>query len=216
MSQPPTGPDGNPPPTLAGPPVPAQQPYGAPPVSGGPSGQPMSAPPMSGGPWGQPMSAPPGPVGAPASGLPYGVPPVSVRPEGRRVLLLAIAAGVLFVVGAMMTGLFVAKSSQADRTERQLTAKVADRDATIAANGGEIERLKRDLEAANDKLGTVEQDLSGTKNDRDEQQRQKQVIGRCLDQLNTALGAAAAHNRAAYDKAAKGLDQVCNEAQRYL
>ncbi|MGC4878803.1 hypothetical protein ACLQ26_21405 [Micromonospora sp. DT43] len=210
-----------------GTPAPAQPQYGAPPTSGYPAsappyaGQPMSAPPVSGPAYGQPMSAPPvsGPAyGQPMSGPP-GMPPYGAAPaprRGRAVLVLALVAALLFVVSGVMTGLFVTKNNELNRTEKRLTAQVNQRDGTIAANTTEIGKLKTDLQAMQDKLDNTEQDLTGTRNDRDEQARQKKVIASCLDKLTTALGAAAAGNRSAYNTAMKGLDKVCDEAENYL
>ncbi|RLK22779.1 hypothetical protein DER29_0623 [Micromonospora sp. M71_S20] len=180
-------------------------------VSGGPAfGQPMSVPPASGPAYGQPLSAPPGsapPFGAPAPGGPG---------KSHKVLILAVVAGLLFVLGGVMTGLFVSTTNELDRTEKKMASEVSQRDGTIAANGKEIEKLKTDLQAVRDKLGDTEQDLTGTRNDRDEQARQKKVIASCLDKLTTALAAAANGNKAAYDKAIQGMDKVCNEAEKYL
>ncbi|MEV4655773.1 hypothetical protein [Micromonospora sp. NPDC049301] len=186
------------------------QPMSAPPVSGPSYGQPMSAPPVSGPAYGQPMSAPPGmappygPTGAPGAG------------RGRAVLVLALVAALLFVVSGVMTGLFVTKNNELNRTEKRLTGQVSQRDDTIAANTTEITKLKTDLQTMQEKLDNTEQDLTGTRNDRDEQARQKKVIASCLDKLTTALGAAAAGNKSAYDAAMKGLDKVCDEADNYL
>ncbi|MCX5070500.1 hypothetical protein OOJ91_32165 [Micromonospora lupini] len=199
----------------------AGQPMSAPPVSGPAYGQPMSAPPVSGPAYGQPMSAPPvsGPAyGQPMSGppgmAPYGAAPAPRR--GRAVLVLALVAALLFVVSGVMTGLFVTKNNELNRTEKRLTSQVSQRDGTIAANTTEIAKLKTDMQAMQDKLDNTEQDLTGTRNDRDEQARQKKVIASCLDKLTTALGAAAAGNRSAYNAAMKGLDKVCDEAENYL
>ncbi|GAA4561932.1 hypothetical protein GCM10023176_01640 [Micromonospora coerulea] len=196
------------------PPVPGQYAPGAAPVPGPAYPQPFSAPPMSAPPvsgpgYGQPMSAPPDsvpPYGAPAGGA----------GKGRTTLILAIVAGLLFVLGGVMTGLFVTKTSELDRTEKKLSAQVSERDGTIAANKQEIDKLKTDLQAMRDKLADTEQDLTGTKNDRDEQARQKKVIATCLDKLTQAMAAASAGNRAAFDKASKGLEKVCDEAENYL
>ncbi|MEU6202176.1 hypothetical protein ABZ814_01100 [Micromonospora musae] len=251
MTQPPTGPQGYPPPDPAQPPaVPGQppydgtttqfpqqptpygagqptqpmpnaqpmpptqpgaptQPFSAPPVSGPAADQPMSVPPVSGPYYGAPMSAPPGFV------PPYG-PPTAGAGKGRAVLILALVAGLFFVLGGVMTGLYVTKSSELDKTERRLSAQVSERDGTIAANAQEIQKLKTDLQGVQDKLADTEQDLTGTRNDRDEQARQKKVIASCLDKLTTALAAAAADDKSAYDKATSGLDKVCDEAENYL
>ncbi|SCG66939.1 hypothetical protein GA0070609_4198 [Micromonospora echinaurantiaca] len=189
-------------------------PAAAPAASGPGYGQPMSAPPMSGPPMsGPPMSGPPM-SGPPGSVPPYGAAPAAAK--GRTVLVLAVVAGLLFVLGGVMTGLFVTTSGKLDRTEKQMASQVSQRDGTIAANATEIEKLKADLQSVQDKLADTEQDLTGTRNDRDEQARQKKIIATCLDKLTTALNAAATGNRAAFDKANKGLDKVCNEAEDYL
>ncbi|MFF0233356.1 hypothetical protein [Micromonospora sp. NPDC005254] len=199
----------------------AGQPMSAPPVSGPAYGQPMSAPPVSGPAYGQPMSAPP--VSGPAYGQPMSGPPgmvpygaAAAPRRGRAVLVLALVAALLFVLSGVMTGLFVTKNNELNRTEKRLTGQVSQRDGTIAANTTEIGKLKTDLQAMQDKLDNTEQDLTGTRNDRDEQARQKKVIASCLDKLTTALGAAGAGNKGAYDAAMKGLDKVCDEAENYL
>jgi hypothetical protein len=208
---------GQPDPTLVqpAPPVPGQYvPGSAPPVSGPGYGPPMSAPPMSAPPvsgpgYGPPMSAPPG-------SAPPWAPPAAGPGKGRSTLVLAVVAGLLFVLGGVMTGLYITKNSELNRTEKKLTAQVSERDGTIAANKQEIDKLKGELQTVRDKLADTEQDLTGTKNDRDEQARQKKVIATCLDKLSTAIKAAAAGNKAAFDKANKGLDAVCDEAENYL
>ncbi|WP_422738973.1 hypothetical protein ACN263_06855 [Micromonospora sp. WMMD729] len=185
----------------------AGAPMSAPPVSGPAYGQPMSAPPVSGPAYGQPMSGPPGMA-------PYGAAPAPRRSSA--VLVLALVATLLFLVSGVMTGLFVTKNNELNRTEKRLTSQVSQRDGTIAANTTEIGRLKTELQVMQDKLDNTEQDLTGTRNDRDEQARQKKVIASCLDKLTTALGAAAAGNKSKYDAAMKGLDKVCDEAENYL
>ncbi|SBT53677.1 hypothetical protein [Micromonospora auratinigra] len=192
--------------------VPGAAPVSAPgypqPVSAPGYPQPLSAPPVStppvSGP-GYPMSAPPGPV------PPYGA-PAAGGGKGRATLVLALVAGLLFVLGGVMTGLYVTTNGKLDKAEKQ----VSRQDGTITANKQEIDKLKADLQSVRDKLSDTEQDLTGTKNDRDEQARQKKVIASCLDKLTTALRAASRGDRAAVDAASKGLDKVCNEAEDYL
>ncbi|MFG1778237.1 hypothetical protein ACGFIG_17630 [Micromonospora sp. NPDC049048] len=214
QSAPPAGPGGYPqsaPPASPGYAPGVASPGTAGQFSGGPAyGQPMSVPPSSGPAYGQPMSTPPG------SAPPFGAPAPAGPGKSYKVLILAVVAGLLFVLGGVMTGLFVSTSNELDRTEKKMASEVSQRDGTIAANGKEIEKLKTDLQAVRDKLGDTEQDLTGTRNDRDEQARQKKVIANCLDKLTTALAAAANGNKAAYDKAIQGMDKVCNEAEKYL
>ncbi|GGR69169.1 hypothetical protein GCM10010169_10780 [Micromonospora fulviviridis] len=178
------------------------QPMSAPPTSVPPA-YPMSAPPVSAP--GYPMSAPPGPV------PPYGAPAASGG-KGRAALILGIVAGLLLVLGGVMTGLYVTTNGKLHKAEQQ----VSQRDGTITANRQEIDKLKGDLQTVRDKLADTQQDLTGTKNDRDEQARQKKVIASCLDKLTTAIAAASRGDKAAFDAANKGLDKVCDEAENYL
>ncbi|NES28272.1 hypothetical protein GCE86_02315 [Micromonospora terminaliae] len=200
------------------------QPMSAPPTSGAAPGypQPMSAPPTSVPPFSgagsapgypQPMSAPPGyPMSAPPGPVPpYGA-PASGGGKGRAVLILGIVAGLLLVLGGVMTGLYVTTNGKLHKSEQQ----VSQRDGTITANRQEIDKLKADLQTVRDKLADTEQDLTGTKNDRDEQARQKKVIASCLDKLTKAMVAASRGDKAGFDAANKGLDKVCDEAENYL
>ncbi|MFG2055132.1 hypothetical protein ACGFI9_13965 [Micromonospora sp. NPDC048930] len=193
------------------PPVPGQYAPGAAPVSAPGYPQPMSAPPMSAPPVSgpgfgpQPMSAPPG------SAPPYPAPSAGAG-KGRTALILAVVAGLLFILGGVMTGLYVTTNGKLEKAEKQ----VSQRDGTIAANQQEIDKLKADLQSVRDKLADTEQDLTGTKNDRDEQARQKKVIASCLDKLTTALRAASRGDKAGFDAASKGMDKVCDEADNYL
>lgn len=182
------------------------QPMSAPPTSVPPAsapGYPMSAPPVSAP--GYPMSAPPGPV------PPYGA-PATGGGKGRAALILGIVAGLLLVLGGVMTGLYVTTNGKLHKAEQQ----VSQRDGTITANRQEIDKLKGDLQTVRDKLADTQQDLTGTKNDRDEQSRQKKVIASCLDKLTKAIAAASRGDKAAFDAANKGLDKVCDEAENYL
>jgi chromosome segregation ATPase len=156
------------------------------------------------------MSAPPG------FAPPYGAPAPTGGGGRRAARILGVAAGLLLVLSVTMTGLYVNKSSDLERTEKRLTAQISERDGTIAANQTEIDKLRAELQTVREKLADTEQDLTGTRNDRDEQARQKQIIATCLDKLTRALAAAATNNKAAYDKATQGLNKVCDEAENYL
>jgi septal ring factor EnvC (AmiA/AmiB activator) len=171
------------------------------------SAPPMSAPPVSGPGFGpQPMSAPPSSV------PPYAAPPSGPRKGRAATVILAIVAGLLVILGGVMSGLYVTTNGKLEKAEKQ----VSQRNGTIAANQQEIDRLKADLQSTRDKLTDTQQDLTGTKNDRDEQARQKKVIATCLDKLTTALEAAGRGDKAGFDAASKGLNKVCDEAENYL
>ena len=79
---------------------------------------------------------------------------------------------VLLLLGVgVMSVLYVTKTSELDKTEKQLASQIAERDATIGANKTEIEQLQGDLQSMKDKHKELEQNLTGTKSDRDEQAR---------------------------------------------
>lgn len=211
----PTGTPAANPPTMAFPTGPSSAPPVAsssvPPFGGPVSGPPAVYPetPTSVPPFGQPMSGPPM-SGPPISGVPYGAP--AAPGKGRMTLILAAVAGLFFVFSGAMTALYLSTNGDLNKAEQRIT----EQDERLATNAKDLEKLKLDLQAANDQVKDTEQDLAGTKNDRDEQARQKQVIGTCLRKLTTALNAAGNNDRAAYDQAVKGLDKVCEEAEKYL
>lgn len=194
---------------------PPAEPFGgagsAPPSSGPPAEQPTVALPMSAAPMSGPPTAGVPTAGPPMFGVPYGAGAASARP-GRTVLILAVVAGLLFITGAVMTGLFLNTAGDLNRAEKQLSQQ----DATIAANTEELDEVKVDLLRTQDALANAQQDLTGTQNDRDEQARQKEVIATCLDRLTTALAAAAIGDRKAHEKASEDLEEVCEEAEEYL
>lgn len=127
-------------------------------------------------------------------------------------VVLAVVAGLLFLAGGVMTGLFLTTTGDLNRAEERISAQ----EATIAATAAELEQVKVDLQRSQETLARTQQDLTGTQNDRDEQARQKEVIANCLDQLSTALAAAAFGDEKAFEEANEGLEEVCEEADEYL
>lgn len=201
----------------AAPVPPPPQPMSAPPVSVPPVSapgyaQPMSVPPASAPPVSGPGFAPPPMSGPPG---PYGPPAAAPATGGGRkwaALVLGLVAALLFVFGGVMTFLYVSTNGELDKSRQT----VSQRDGTISANQQEIEKLKGELKTVQERLSDTQQDLTGTKNDRDEQARQKKVIASCLDKLTTAIAAASRGDRAGFEAANKGLDKVCDEAENYL
>ncbi len=152
------------------------------------------------------MSGPP-----PMSGPPFGAAPGRPKPA-RVTVILAVVAGLFFLAGGVMTGLFLTTTGDLNRAEE----RISEQDATIAATASELEKVKIDLQRSQETLARTQQDLTGTQNDRDEQARQKTVIASCLDQLSTALAAAALGDEQAFEAANEGLEEVCEEADDYL
>ncbi|HEX7745556.1 MAG TPA: hypothetical protein VF462_09880 [Micromonosporaceae bacterium] len=192
------------------------QTYGQPP-SALPYGQPPSAPQV----YGQRTADAPQGYGQPTAGAPYQQPasmppayempqPTSVDESPRwkkpgPVLMVALVAVLLFVLSGVMAVLFFMKSSDLTRAEGELRSQ-----------GAQVDQLKKDLQTANDRATKTQQDLTGTKNARDELERQKRVISRCLKLLGEAGRAARDGDRSAYNDAIKEAEPVCKEADRYL
>jgi len=144
------------------------------------------------------------------SGMPYGgpVPPAAPKPRRGGLIALAVIAALLFVTGGVLGGLLVGQTGETDRARDEVAAQKV----TLDANSTEIEKLKSDLDAANDKVAAIQQELDGSKNDRDEQERQKQVVGKCLDQI---LEAFAATSESQLTSRLKAAEKTCDEADRY-
>jgi chromosome segregation ATPase len=129
---------------------------------------------------------------------------------------VGLVAALLFVLGGIMTGLFVAKGNELDSTRQDLTAQVADRDSTISTKEKDINKLKDDLQKARDELDSTKQDLTGTQNDRDKIEKEKQVISKCLTLFSDSMAAALAGDRAKVNRLSSDLDKTCTEAEKYL
>jgi hypothetical protein len=118
---------------------------------------------------------------------------------------LALVAAALLLLAGIMTALYFTTSNELSRAEKNL-----------ATNIQQVEQLNRDVKAANDRVAKAQQDLAGTKNSRNELQRQKDVIARCLNLLAQAGQAASRGDRSEYEDAIEKAQPVCREADRYL
>jgi hypothetical protein len=170
-----------------------------------------------------PVSGPP-PFSGPPAGMPYSGPPAGpyttagpAPARGRPIVpILAITAALLFVLGGVMTGLFIWKSGELDSTRKDLTAQVEERDTTIDTKNGEITKLQGDLDKAQDDLDKTKQTLTGTQNDRDQVEKEKQVIARCLTLFSQSMDAAVDGDRATVNRLSGELEKACTEAEKYV
>lgn len=140
----------------------------------------------------------------PASGVPYGQPQ---QPAGRAPMLVAVVAAVaLFLLAGVMTGLYVAKSSQLGDTRDTLSSQVAERDETIKANTDKITQLESDLKTAKDESAKNKESLDKVTKERD-------VLLPCMRRFVEALDAAGTNNEAALDTALRQATTACQKAQ---
>ncbi|HEX6500834.1 MAG TPA: hypothetical protein VF054_17665 [Micromonosporaceae bacterium] len=174
---------------------------GYPPVSG------AGYPPVSG------TGYPGAPVMAPTSAMPTLDAPSGTAARRRPVVpVLAALSALFFLATAVLTGLYLSKSSDYTRTK----AKVAAQQKTISDQNTKIDNLNSDLQSTKDQLTKTQQDLTGTKNTADELQHEKDVISNCLNLLGEAGAAAERGDRTTYNAKMKEADKVCDEADKYL
>ncbi|GLH97282.1 hypothetical protein [Phytohabitans aurantiacus] len=192
---------------------PPQQPYPAagypppqmPPPMPPPQQMPPPQVPTSG--WPATASAPPYAVsGAPAvTSVPYGQPqPPSQRSSTTTVLIITAVA--LFLLGGVMTGLFLVKNNELGDTKQELTSQVSERDKTITSNQEKLTKLEADLKAVTDELAKNKTSLADVTKDRD-------ALVPCMRRFNEALDAAGRNNEAALDTALRQATTACEKAK---
>jgi peptidoglycan hydrolase CwlO-like protein len=173
---------------------------------------------MSGPPGYLPTSGPPGyvPTSGPSYGAPMsGLPDYAAAPprRGRGALItFAVLTVVLFLASAVLTGLYVTKSGAYDKKVTDLKG----RDTTISSLNGQVDDLKKQLQAANDKLDQANQKQTGTQNELDQVTKEKNVISNCLTLLSEAINAASVGNQALAKSKADAAQAPCDEADKYL
>jgi hypothetical protein len=132
----------------------------------------------------------------PAVGAPYGE-----QQRGRAPMLVAVVAAVaLFLLAGVMTGLYVAKSSQLGDTRETLNK----REQTIVANNEKITKLESDLETANSELTKSKESLTDVTKERD-------VLLPCMRRFVEALDSVG--NDAALETALRQATTACQKAQ---
>ncbi|MFC0532478.1 hypothetical protein [Phytohabitans kaempferiae] len=139
----------------------------------------------------------------PTTGVAYG----QSQPGGRAPMLVAVVAAVaLFLLAGVMTGLYVAKSSQLGDTRDTLNSQVAERDQTIKTNGDQITKLESDLKTATDELNKSKESLADVTSERD-------ALLPCMRRFIEALDAAGSNNDAALNTALRQATTACEKAQ---
>jgi hypothetical protein len=207
----------------AGAPVPGYAPgnaaipgYPGAPVSGPAYGTPVSGP-AYGAPYPTgvpPTSSMPLMGAAPTTGMPgFPAPGYPVPPKrGRTVPVLAGLAALFFVGTVLFAGLFFAKNSGYHKQ----VSTVAARNATITAQSSQLDQLKTQLKTTQDELTDETQKASGTQNQVDELNHEKQVISNCIDLQNQAVEAYLDGDKTKSNSLSKQADTACTEASKYL
>jgi hypothetical protein len=138
----------------------------------------------------------------PPTGVPYGQ-----QQPGRAPMLVAVVAAVaLFLLAGVMTGLYVAKSSQLGDTRDTLNSQVAERDDAIKANTDKIAKLESDLKTQGDELAKNKESLDKVTKERD-------VLLPCMRRFVEAVDAADANNDAALSTALRQATTACEKAR---
>ncbi|GIF73106.1 hypothetical protein [Asanoa siamensis] len=185
--------------------TPTAQPYPATPADQPTAANPYAVPPVSG----QPVYGAPYPD-QPLSATPYSVPPMA-PPKQRRtaVLVLSIVTAFLFIASGLLGGLLVAQRGETSRANTEIAAQ---RDE-ITAKTKKLDEMEANLNAVNSENLLKGQELEGSKNDRNEQERQKKVVAKCLDLLMDAFSA---DTESQFDKRIAAAEKTCDEADRYM
>ena len=184
----------------------------APPTSPMMMNPPMSAPPMSA----PPMSGPPAAYG-PVSGPPgyaqggYQTP----GPPPKKSIAVPILASLLalaIIAAGVFVGLYVDKSGKLDKSEKL----AAQRQDSLTATQGDLDKTKTDLKAKADELTKAQQELRGVTADSTEAKRQRDVIGTCLKLLLEALDASSKGDKATLQNKLTEMNKPCDEAEVLL
>jgi hypothetical protein len=165
---------------------------------------PISGPLDPGGSWG-----PPGP----------GPQPMPRRAGGGSrmpLVLVSVIAGLLLVVGGVMTYLWVSASSELDDTRIELTGEVDQLNGTVGERDTEIDRLNDELQQAQDELADAQTALEGTENQVDILEEEKDTIRACLVLFGEADAAIQAGDDAQAEAILEEAEPVCEEANRAL
>jgi uncharacterized protein HemX len=147
-----------------------------------------------------PVSGPVVPGGAPA------------KPRRTAVIVLASLMVLFLIAAGVLGGLYFTKSN----AYNQQVKTVAARDTTVSDQKKQITDLQQQLKSTEDKLTDATQKASGTQNQVDELNHEKQVISQCLDLLGQAGDAAQRGDRTNANKLFAQADPVCKEADKYL
>jgi TolA-binding protein len=130
--------------------------------------------------------------------------------------LLSVLLALFVLVAGVMTTLYVTKSSELNKTRKDLTAQVSDRDAKLTTQGKDLDQAKKDLQGKIDELNDVKQQLTGSQNTTEELKRQKQVIAKCIALLTEARRLADQGKTSQAQAKVREAEPVCTEADRYL
>lgn len=131
-------------------------------------------------------------------------------------VIVSVVAGLLLVVGGVMTALWVSTASELDQTRADLTGQVNELNDTVADRDGEIDRLSDELQQTQDELSDAQTALEGTENQVDVLEEEKDTIRECLLMFGEAAAASDAGNEAEANAIIAEAEPICEEADRAL
>jgi hypothetical protein len=160
-----------------------------------------------------PVSGPGYPVSGPAypvSGM--GMPGAPAKPRRTAVIVLSCLMVLFLVAAGVLGALYYTKNN----AYQQQVKTVAARDSTVDGQKKQIDDLKAQLKSTQDQLTDANQKATGTQNQVNELNHEKQVISQCLDLLGQVADAADRGDRTTANKLAAQADPICAEADTYL
>jgi prefoldin subunit 5 len=143
-------------------------------------------------------------------------PPVPGRGRSGPLLVTSIAAGLLLVIGAVLTYLWLAAESELSDTRTDLNGQIEELNTTVSGQSGEIDRLGDELETAQDELTDAQTALEGTENQVEVLEDEQDVIGTCIRLVREANVAIEDGDDEAAEELLIQAGPVCDEADRIL
>lgn len=131
-------------------------------------------------------------------------------------VIVSVVAGLLLVVGGVMTYLWLSTASELDETRADLTGQVDELTDTVAARDGEIDQLSDELQQTQDELSDAQTALEGTENQVDVLEEEKNTIRECLVLVSEASAAIDAGDTARAESILADAEPICDEADRAL
>jgi chromosome segregation ATPase len=139
-------------------------------------------------------------------------PPMPGRRREPGMVIALVVAGLLLVVGGVMTYLWLASASELTDTRADLNGQVEELNNTIATQNDELDRLGDELQTAQDALEDAQTNLEGSENQVDELEEQQDQLRECLTLVSEAQAASDAGDQEAADALLQESEPICDEA----
>lgn len=118
--------------------------------------------------------------------IPVGPPPGGAGPR-TGLIIVSVVAGLLLILGGVMTFQWISTSGELDDTRTDLTSQIDSLHTDMASRDSEIETLQGQLEDAQEENELLTQSLEGSEGEVERLQEANEAIANCLDQIDAWL-----------------------------